>query len=52
MIEKAILASPWSPLLERYVLDGFAPTRKGNRVRICIDGEMFFRNLAEELNKA
>jgi hypothetical protein len=38
--------------LDRVVQDSFAPLRKGNKVKICIDGEMYFRNLAEELKNA
>lgn len=32
--------------------DSFAPLRRGNKVRIMIDGEMHFRNVAECIRKA
>ena len=44
--------SPWSAKLERFVQDSFAPLRKENKVRILIDGEMYFRNVAEALRNA
>ncbi len=44
--------SPWSHKLERFVESSFAPMRKANNIRLMIDGEMFFRNLAEEIMKA
>lgn len=46
-IEKAIEQSPWNKKLPRFVYDSFAPIRKPNNVRIMIDGEMYFRNIAE-----
>lgn len=49
---KAIQNSVMSPMLDRFVQDGFAPTRKGNRTRIMVDGEQYFRILWEELQKA
>jgi len=51
-IEKAILDSSWSPKLERFVMDGFAPTRRQNKMRICIDGEQYFKRMIQELNNA
>lgn len=47
-----MIKSPWNSNLERYVEKAFAPVRKGNRVKILIDGEAYFRNLAEELKRA
>lgn len=44
--------SPWSSKLERFAESSFAPLRKGNRVRLMIDGESYFRNVAEEISKA
>lgn len=44
--------SPWSGNLDRIVEDSFAPVRKGNKVKLMIDGEMYFKNLAEELRNA
>eukprot|EP00347_Sterkiella_histriomuscorum_P022020 403331965 len=49
---KGIDHSPWSNKLDRFVQDSFAPLRKGNKVRIMIDGEMYFRNMAEQIRKA
>lgn len=48
----AIDNSPWSAKLDRFVQDSFAPLRRGNKVRILIDGEMYFRNVAEQIRKA
>lgn len=48
----AIDQSPWNKKLDRFVNDSFAPMRKGNKVRIMIDGDMYFRNVAEEMEKA
>lgn len=47
-----MINSPWSAKLERYVQSSFAPLRRGNRVKILIDGEAYFRNLAEEISRA
>lgn len=38
--------------LERVIENSFAPLRRENKVKIMIDGEMYFRNLAEELKNA
>jgi len=43
----AFKESPWNPKNDRFVKNSFAPLRKGNRVRLMIDGDMYFRNLAE-----
>lgn len=51
-INKAIQLSVMSPYMDRFVQGGFAPKRKGNRARIMVDGEQYFRNLWEELHKA
>lgn len=51
-IIQAMQNSPWSMALERVVQDSFAPLRKNNKVKLMIDGEMYFRNLAEELKNA
>jgi phospholipase D1/2 len=44
--------SPWSHKLERFVESSFAPIRKGNNIRLMIDGEMYFRNVADEISRA
>ena len=51
-MDYALDHSPWSNKLERFVESSFAPLRKGNRLKLMIDGEMFFRNVAEEISKA
>lgn len=38
--------------MDRIVESSFAPIRRDNRIRLMIDGEMYFRNLAEELSRA
>jgi hypothetical protein len=44
--------SPWSSKNERIVEDAFAPLRRGNRVRVCIDGEMYFKHMCDEIKDA
>jgi phosphatidylserine/phosphatidylglycerophosphate/cardiolipin synthase-like enzyme len=51
-INYAVNHSPWSYRLDRIVESSFAPMRRDNRIRLMIDGEMYFRNLAEELSRA
>jgi len=51
-LKRAIDGSPWSHLLERFVTKSFAPERRFNKVRLLIDGEMYFRNLAHEMGRA
>ena len=45
-IERVIEISPLNAKRIRFVVDSFAPLRQGNKVRLMIDGEMYFRNLA------
>lgn len=47
-----MIKSPWNSNMERFAQKSFAPLRRGNRVKILIDGEVYFRNMAEELSKA
>jgi phospholipase D1/2 len=51
-LNKAIDGSPWSHLLNRFVARSFAPERRDNKVKLMIDGEMYFRSVAEELQRA
>jgi phospholipase D1/2 len=38
--------------MERFIESSFAPVRRANAIRLMIDGEMYFRNVAEEISKA
>ena len=52
IINIAIDQSPWSHKLPRLAESSYAPLRKNNKVRLMIDGELYFKNVAEELMKA